>query len=112
MNNWWTELLTLPSASFRISSRKSGIYKYWLKSNETYKGIILFEVICKNVLNDLDFFIDSKISLYQLIERFPISFLDILLKVSEGLAISHTQPQHGLENSAMRFKVLISILLS
>jgi hypothetical protein len=104
--------LTLPSASFRISSRKSGTYKYWLKSNETYKGIILFEVICKNVLNNLDFFIDSKISLYQLIERFPISFLDILLKVSEGLAISHTQPQHGLEDSEMRFKVLISILLS
>ena len=64
------------------------------------------------MLNDLDFFIDSKISLYQLIERFPISFLDILLKVSEGLAISHTQPQHGLEDSEMRFKVLISILLS
>lgn len=64
------------------------------------------------MFNNLDFFIDSKISLHKLIERFPIGFLDRLLKVSEGLALSHAQPQHSLEDSEMRFKELISILLS
>jgi len=64
------------------------------------------------VLNNIDFFIDSKISSHKFIERFPIGFLDRLLKVSEGLTLSHAQPQHSLEYSEMRFKELISILLS
>jgi hypothetical protein len=64
------------------------------------------------VLNNLDFFIDSKISLHKLIERFTICFLDRLLKVSEGLAICHAQPQHSLEDCEMRFKELINILFS
>lgn len=64
------------------------------------------------MFNNLDFFIDSKISLHKLIERFPIGFLDRLLKVSEGLALSHAQPQHSLEDSEMRFKELVRILLS